>query len=206
MRNYSKRDPKEFNAIRAFCQWITVNVVYGFYYKMVCGLKVEGRENVPHDRFFIAASNHTSAIDPFLVAMAVQHPLAYMAKKELFEKPVSRFFMDIFGAFSVNREKLEVSTIKTALGLKKTKWALGIFPQGTRKLDDNLEDIGKGFAGIAKTMKCEVLPVGLVGTSIEERIPFKSKMIIRIGKPIPYCEDPKELAKLWAAQVEELIK
>ena len=47
MRNYSKREPKEFNAIRAFCQWITVNVAYGFYYKVACGLKVEGRENLP---------------------------------------------------------------------------------------------------------------------------------------------------------------
>ena len=162
-RSYTHREPKEFNKIRAFFQWLTCSVVYGGYYKVACGLKIYGRENVPKKGFFIVASNHMSAIDPFLIIAAIRRPIAYMAKKELFEKPVSRFFLDLLGAFAVNREKLGVSTIKTALGIKKTNWVLGLFPQGTRETDGNMDNITRGFAGISKTLKCDILPVAITG-------------------------------------------
>ncbi len=203
---YTHREPKEFNKFRAFFQWLTCSVVYGGYYKVACGLKIYGRENVPKDKFFIVASNHMSAIDPFLVIAAVKRPIAYMAKKELFEKPIARFFLDLLGAFAVNREKLGVSTIKTALGIKKTDWVLGLFPQGTREVDGNMDNIARGFAGIAKTMKCDILPVSITGALKKDRKPFgsNSKIIIRIGKPIPYNDDTREMVKIWSDKIIRL--
>lgn len=204
--SYTHRDPKEFNGFRAFFQWLTSSVVYEGYYKVACGLKIYGRENVPKDKFFIVASNHMSAIDPFLVIAAIKRPVAYMAKKELFEKPVARFFLDLLGAFAVNREKLGVSTIKTALGIKKTNWVLGLFPQGTRETDGNMDNISRGFAGMAKTLKCDILPVSITGALKKDRKPFGSKIEIRIGKPIPYNDDTKEMIKVWSDKIIKLSK
>ena len=130
--------------------------------------------------------------------------IAYMAKKELFEKPVSRFFLDLLGAFAVNREKLGVSTIKTALGIKKTNWVLGLFPQGTRETDGNMDNITRGFAGISKTLKCDILPVAITGALKKDRKPFESKITIRIGKPIPYNDDTKEMVKVWSDKIIRL--
>lgn len=204
--SYTHREPKEFNRFRAFFQWLTCSVVYGGYYKVACGLKIYGRENIPKDKFFIVASNHMSAIDPFLIIAAIKRPVAYMAKKELFEKPIARFFLDILGAFAVNREKLGVSTIKTALGIKKTNWVLGLFPQGTREVDWNMDNIARGFAGMAKTLKCDILPVSITGALKKERKPFESKIEIRIGKPIPYNDDTKEMIKIWSDKIIRLSK
>ena len=202
--NYSKREPKEYNFARGLFQWITCRVVYGTYYRIACGMKIKGRENVPKDRFFIVASNHVSAIDPFLIVDAIGRNVAYMAKRELFETPVAKFFLDLLGAFSVNREKLSVSTIKTAMGIKKTKWVLGLFPQGTREIDGNLDNISRGFAGLAKTLKCDILPVGIVGAIKKERKPFESHIKINIGKPIPYREDTHEMINIWKEKINEL--
>ena len=80
-RNNTKRDPKEYNFLRGIFQWLTCRVVYGTYYRIACGMKITGRENVPKDRFFIVASNHVSAIDPFLVIDAIGRHVAYMAKQ-----------------------------------------------------------------------------------------------------------------------------
>lgn len=187
-------------------QWITCNLVYGLYYRVAFGLSIEGRENVPKNGFCIVASNHVSAIDPFLVACAVNRRIAFMAKMELFEKKIMRFFLDILGAFAVNREKLAPSTIKTAHTIKQTNWLLGIFPQGTRERDDNMENINKGFASFAKTLKCDIIPVGISGASKEKRKPFKSKMKIKIGKPIKYTDNVEEMIKLWSIKVMELIE
>lgn len=205
-RNYQKRNSREYNIARAVFQWITCNLVYGLYFKVVFNLKVEGRENVPKKAFFIAASNHTSAIDPFLIIHAVKRPVAYMAKVELFQKKIARFFLNLLGAFAVDRAKLSVSTIKTVLGLKQTGWVLGIFPQGTREKDGNMDNINKGFASFAKTLKCDILPIAITGMTKDQRKLFHGKMKIKIGKPIPYSENEEETIALWSKTVTELAE
>ena len=204
-RKYTKREIKEFNWFRAIFQRITTRWVYGTYYRLKCNFKIEGKGNIPKDKFFIVASNHVSAIDPFLVCDAINVPIAYMAKIELFEKPICRFFMDLLGAFAVNREKLDISTIKTALSLKKTKWKLGLFPEGTRQESLSLENVSKGFAFLAKNLKCDILPVGISGALRDQRGKFRSKMTIKIGKPIAYNEDIDLMLKMWVNEVNKLV-
>lgn len=203
-RNYQKRNSKEYNKIRGILQWITCTLVYGTYYRIVYNLKIEGRENVPKKGFFIVASNHVSAIDPFLVIDAIQRHVAYMAKVELFKNPFARFFLNILGAFAVDRAKLSVSTIKTVISLKQTDWCLGIFPQGTRETDGNMDNVNRGFASFAKTLKCNILPVSITGVTKDQRKVFRGKMKIKIGKPIPYNEDTEKLIELWSREIKEL--
>ncbi len=203
-RNYQKRSAKEYNVFRGIFQWITCTLVYGTYYKLVFNLKIEGRENVPKKGFFIVASNHVSAIDPFLVIHAIQRHTAYMAKVELFENKVARFFLNVLGAFAVDRAKLSVSTIKTVISLKQTNWVLGIFPQGTRDKEGSLDNINKGFASFAKTLKCDILPVAITGMTKDQRKAFRGKMKIKIGKPIPYNDNIEEMMALWSKTVAEL--
>ena len=203
-KDYQKRSPKEYNILRSICQWIACNLIYGLYYRIAFGLRVEGRENVPKKGMLIIASNHVSAIDPFLVIHAVQRNAAYMAKIELFEKRIMRLFLDILGAFAVDRTKLSVSTIKTVKGLKDTNWCLGIFPQGTRERDGNMDNVNKGFATFAKMLKCDILPVAITGVTKSERKLFKSHMKITIGKPIPYIENVDEMVEVWSKTITEL--
>lgn len=203
-KDYQKRSSKEYNVIRGILQWIVCSLFYGTYYKIAFNLKIEGRENVPKKGFFIVASNHVSAIDPFLVIHAVQRNIAYMAKVELFQNIFSRLFLDFLGAFAVDRAKLSVSTIKTVKGLKETNWVLGIFPQGTREKDGNMENINKGFASFAKTLKCDILPLAITGMTKDQRKLFNGKMKIKIGKPIPYNDNPDEMIKLWSDTIAEL--
>ncbi|MBQ4646409.1 MAG: 1-acyl-sn-glycerol-3-phosphate acyltransferase [Candidatus Gastranaerophilales bacterium] len=205
-RDYQKRNAKEYNLFRTFFQWLTCNMVYGLYYKIAFGLKIEGRCNIPKKGFCIVASNHVSAIDPFLVACAVNRPVAFMAKVELFEKKIMRLFLDLLGAFAVNRQKLSPSTIKTAHSIKQTNWLLGIFPQGTRERDDNMDNINKGFASFAKTLKCDIIPVGISGASKEKRKLFRSNITIKIGEPIKYTQNVEEMISLWSKKVMELIE
>ena len=50
-------------------------------------IRVIGRENLIHDRGFVIAPNHISAIDPVFVVIARfwGRPMVIMAKEELFE-------------------------------------------------------------------------------------------------------------------------
>ena len=127
-----------------------------------------------------------------------------MAKKELFEKAFTRWMLDWQGAFAVNREKLEVSTIKTALEVKNTDWILGLFPQGTRAKSGTIENIHKGFAGLARSTKCGILPIGIVGSEKTTWLPFKGNITVKIGELIPYDEDLDAVMEKWARAIQEL--
>ena len=116
-KNYTKRDVSDFTEnkykFQLFARFVVLKLVLPLFYK----IEYVGRENIPTDRNFIVAGNHISYFDPVLAGEVVNQPLAYMGKIELFEKPLMAAICDGLGCFAVNREKLEVSTIKTALNI-----------------------------------------------------------------------------------------
>jgi 1-acyl-sn-glycerol-3-phosphate acyltransferase len=139
-----------------------------------------------------------------MVASFLPRPVAFMAKKELFNNPFLRWWLNWLGAFAVDRENLSVSTIRTVLTIKKTEWVFGIFPQGTRQEPGTISNITKGFASLAKSTKCGILPIGLVGTNENKHIPFTGKIIIKIGEMIPYSENVDEMVAKWVESIQEL--
>lgn len=202
--NHSLREPEFYNKWRSLFQFLVTHVFYMIRFKLVYRLEVYGKENIPDDNNFIVAANHLSTLDPPLVCGVMNKPVAYMAKKELFENPFMRWWLNWLGAFAVDREKLGVSTIKTVKNLKNTDWVLGIFPQGTRQEAGEISHVTKGFASLAKSTKCGILPVGITGTQEVKRFPFSGKIIVRIGKVIPYTDNVAGMVDDWEKSIEDL--
>ena len=114
--------------------------------------------------------------------------------------------MDGLACFAVNREKLEVSTIKTALNIFKTKiWLLGIFPQGGIRRNRKIEKINKGFAVIAKQMKTDILPIAITGCEEYNWIPFKGKIKVCIGELVSYNQEYNEIIDEWGTKIANMI-
>lgn len=203
-KNASSREQKFFNKWRRWFQFAITHVFYMIRFKLVYRLEVHGKENIPKSNEFIVAANHLSTLDPPLMCAVMNRPVAYMAKKELFVNPFMRWWLNWLGAFSVDREHLGVSTIKTVLTIKKTDWVLGIFPQGTRQEPGKISNITKGFASLAKSTKCGILPVGIVGTQEVKRIPFSGKIIVKIGELIPYSDNVDEMVSKWIEAIQDL--
>lgn len=200
----SYRRPEFYNIWRRIFQYIVTHIGYMLTFKIMYRLEVHGKENLPKDSLYIAAANHLSTLDPPLICAVLNKGVAYMAKKELFNHPLLRWWLNWLGAFAVDREKLSASTIKTALQVKQTGWVLGIFPQGTRQEAGVISNVTKGFATFAKKTKCGILPIGITGTDKKAKIPFTGKIVVRIGKIIPYSEDVQAMVSAWGKAVEEL--
>ena len=204
VENYSYREPKFYNKWRRLFLFLVTHVFYMIRFKFVYRLEVHGKENIPQDNNFIIAANHLSTLDPPLVCAVMNRGVAYMAKIELFKNPFMKWWLNWLGAFAVDRENVSVSTMKTVKGIRKTDWVLGIFPQGTRQLDGEIKNITKGFASIAKSNKCGVLPIGITGTDEVKRIPFSGKITVKIGKLIPYSDNLDEMVDKWGNAVQQL--
>ena len=201
---YSTRNASQFNKWRSLFQFLVCKIGYMIRLKLVYRIEVNGLENVPKDNKYIVCANHLSTLDPPLLVAIFPRNIAFMAKKELFDIPFIRWWIDWLGAFSVDRESLGPSTVKTVKQIKDSNWVLGIFPQGTRGVPGEIKGVTKGFAGLAKLTKCDVLPVGIIGSNEVKRIPFTGKIIINIGKPIHYDSTTDEIRDEWISQITNL--
>ena len=201
---YSEKQASQFNKFRAFWQFLICKIGYTIRLQLVYRIEVHGLENIPKDNKYIVCPNHLSTLDPPMIASIWPRRIAFMAKKELFDIPFIRWWLDWMGAFSVDRENLSPSTVKTVKRIKESNWVLGLFPQGTRGIPGEIRGVTKGFAGLAKLTKCDIMPVGIIGSNEVKRWPFTGKIIINIGKPIPYNPDPEIVRQEWIKQIQEL--
>lgn len=203
-KQYSTRKASQFNIWRSLFQLLVCKIGYMIRLKLVYRLEVHGLENVPKDNKYIVCPNHLSTLDPPLMVAVMPRSVSFMAKKELFDIPFLRWWIDWLGAFAVNRESLGPSTVKTVQEIKDSNWVLGMFPQGTRGVPGEIKGVTKGFAGLAKLTKCDILPVGIIGTNEVKRWPFTGKIIVKIGKIIPYDKNTELVKDKWIEQIQEL--
>ena len=206
-RNYAKKVAKDFNFLTLLYQFYALRILFipllaTPFYKF----KLSGNRNALLKTPCIVASNHISYFDPFIVSWATRRRLAYMAKKELFEessyvaKNISRL-----GGFPVNREKLEVSTIKSAKEVFKAGWNLCIFPQGGIRKNKKIEEANKGFAVLSKMMNADILPVSISGLEKYNWNIFKKPVInVKVGEPISHELSEDEIISNWRKQVAEM--
>ena len=157
--------------------------------KIIFRYTVIGKENIPKEGGAIIAANHVSLADPFFL-MAALRPriLRILAKKSLFV-PMFGGLLARNGAIPVQQDSADRTAVKRSAAVIKNGELLGIFPEGTRM--NSPEKEYKPHAGlvlIANMAKCDIIPVGLVGT--DKIKPYNKhfisfpKVTINIGKPI----------------------
>lgn len=205
IKKYMTRTVENYNIWRRIWQWLVTKFWYGLSYRFIYRLEVYGQENIPKTNDYIAVGNHLSTLDPPLVCHVLSNPVAYMAKKELFYHPLLKIMLDWLGTFAVDRDNVGLSTIKTAKSIRNTKkWVLGLFPQGTREKGNEIHNVTKGFVGLAKATKCDILPIGIIGTDNPKKIPFTGKIIVRIGPIIKLTDNSDEMFDKWIEAIQEL--
>ena len=151
-------------------------------------VEVQGLENVPTDEGVILAANHRSFMDSIFLALASPDPVAFVAKAEYFDNPVTRQLFTSTGQIPLRRgspagarEALAAASEVLADG-----GTLGIYPEGTRSRDGKLHRGKLGPARLAAATGAAIVPVGLVGTDKvqlpEERLPHLFRPVsVRFG-------------------------
>ena len=163
-------------------------------------VKVVGLENMPKEGGVLVCANHLSALDPILMGAFVDRHLHFMAKHELFKNYFLAKLIRSLGGFPVNRESVEITSLKHALGLLKDGKAMGIFAQGGREVAVVNEDDGKaGVAMFAVRGVVPVVPVGIVGSFR----PF-TRIMLNMGEPIYFEEHMGK--KVKSAELSVLTK
>ena len=208
--NYAKKKAKDFNILTRLYQFYALYVlfmpIFGFTFY---NFRIQRNKELDKNKLYIVAPNHISYMDVFIVNHAVARPLAYMAKQELFksgtwlERWVNRNVLRL-GGFAVNREKVGISTIKTAKEVFKAKYNLCIFPQGGIRKNKVIENINTGFIYFAKSNKIDILPVAICGLEQYNWKLFKKQEVkVKVGTPISWELSENEIMNQWVKQISD---
>lgn len=162
-----------------FYKVLRVIVMIVFY--IIFRIKIEGRENIPKKGRLIIAANHISFLDPVILSFCTKRPINFMGKQELFESKLANWFFRKLNAFPVNREGTDLTAVKHSLKLLENEKVLGIFPEGTRVKEFNIENAKSGVGLLALKTKTPIIPVYIDGN-----YKLFGKIKVNIGKPILY--------------------
>lgn len=152
--------------------------------RLIFGVRYRGTEHIPREGPLIVCCNHRSVIDPLLLAVPFRRQLRFMAKSELFEDHgrLAAWFLCTVGAFPVQRDKGDASSLKTAMEILQEGGVLGIFPQGRVIFDTSPFQPKAGFALLAEKSGAPVLPASIYCEG--ELLRFRSRVTIRFAAPL----------------------
>ena len=156
------------------------------YFKLFHRFEVSGLQNVPKEGAFILASNHLSFFDPPALGCRLPRNLHYFARNSLFSGPLGVLISNL-NSIPVNRDQLDLKTLKTVLRVLNMGYPLLVFPEGTRSVNGQLSDGQRGVGLLVAKSTVPVLPAKIEGAF---EILGKGKTIPRVGRKLKVSYGP----------------
>ena len=178
----TKREPFVSLSLYHLFKWSVVSPMLHVYFRG----RIYGAEKVPQTGPLVVVSNHASDFDPPILSCCVRRPVAFMAKEELFDIPIFKRAIALYGAYPVKRTAADRSAIRAAIDKLQAGWAVGLFLQGTRTPDARITEPKLGAAMIAAKVGAPLVPVSLWGTEkiLKGSVPRFVPLTVRIGDVI----------------------
>lgn len=169
--------------------------------RLFFGFRVFSRENMPLTGGAILAGNHTSYLDPPVLAAASRRALNFLARENLFRNAFFASLIRALGAFPVKTNFADLKALRWAVKILKKGQVLAIFPEGGRSATGKLEEPLAGVGFLAVRANVPIVPVLICGA--DKVLPKQSKLIrlfseikVYFGTPIY----PREISGLSEKQ------
>jgi 1-acyl-sn-glycerol-3-phosphate acyltransferase len=161
-------------------------------FKGIMTLEIVGKGEIPKNGQVIVAANHVTNLDIFPLQFAIDRPIFYMGKAELFRNHLVHFVFRNLGAFPVYRGERDEWAISHSKKILQAGNVLGMFPEGTRSRGRGLRVAKTGAARLALEIGCPIVPIGIDGShTFFKKFPRRNHVRISIGETL--LPEPGEL-------------
>ena len=156
-------------------------------------------------------SNHQSFFDIFALLAGLPVDFKFILKKELMKIPLFGTAMKRAQYISIDRgdPKMAVQSINEAAEKIKNGAYVLIFPEGTRSMDGNVQELKKGGFHLALKSGCDIIPLAIINSrDIAPKGSLRIKkgtVVLNIGKAIKAGEFSKSEMNLLIRRTRESI-
>jgi 1-acyl-sn-glycerol-3-phosphate acyltransferase len=161
--------------------WPTQCAAKAFFWP-IFRLETSGRENIPRKRAFVLLPKHQRWEDIPLLSLAASRPVHYIARYDLFENPLSNWFLRSLGGIPLNRQRPIESrrSIQAVIECLNRGEGVAVFPEGTYYRNR----MGPGRVGIVKLMLSRFdLPFIPAGINYSP-LGLRTHVLIKFGEAI----------------------
>ncbi|MDD4815833.1 MAG: lysophospholipid acyltransferase family protein [Clostridia bacterium] len=162
--------------------WLTYILTWPWI-RLFYPCKIKNKKNIVKGGGILIC-NHLSSLDVIYVGSYIHRRLNFLGKKELFDKKIKNWFFKSIGVIPIDRNNIDLKSIKTCLSVLKKGRLLVVFPEGTRnKGGEDLQTLKNGSAMFSIKSKLPIVPM-----HIEKRGKIFHKNTLTIGKPFELTE------------------
>ncbi len=159
-------------------------------------IAINGLDRIPKDTPIIFTSNHPAAfMEPLVLATHMQRSLYYLARGDIFKKPIARWLLNQIHILPIYRFRDGFSNLRNsdqamqnAIALLEANKCFLVFAEGSTKLQRSIRPMQKGVARIAHKMLTQfpdsnlaVVPIGYTVSNLNK---LGSTVFVNIGEPI----------------------
>jgi len=182
-------------------------LVIRLYARLVHGLRVAGRENIPKRNVagpLVVVSNHTAGVDPLLIQAACRFEIRWVMAEDM-RLPALQGFWEWGGVIFVDRTNRSTSPVRRAIAHLRSGGVLGLFPEAhIERPPRTLLPFHAGIGAFVKQTGARVLPVIIEGTPTSARTAWTSLFLpsrsrLRVMPPIEFDRS------LSAAEIAESL-
>lgn len=173
--------------------WITRALARTAFASSGGDIEIINRGKRIHEGGAILAANHTSYLDPPIVACTYNSPISFLARKSLF-RGFGAWLYPRLNTVPIDREHADLQSMKTILRKLKNGERLLMFPEGTRSADGRLQEAKAGIGMLVAKSGVPVQPVRIFGAHESwpkggKFRPYRIQVVI--GDPVAF--DPGDL-------------
>lgn len=132
-------------------------------FRLLYHVEIRGTEHLPAEGPIVLSANHSSFLDPILIALGVPRPIRYMTFYTYVKMPVLGWLIRALGAFPVYQTGMDKRAVATALKVLQEGQPLVIFPEGRLTTDGRLQEGKLGAARIAARAGAPLIPISIRG-------------------------------------------
>jgi 1-acyl-sn-glycerol-3-phosphate acyltransferase len=161
----SKQSKAWYGAVR-----FLLKLIFRFYVRR---FRTYGVENIPAEGAAFLVANHTSAIDPLLIGVAVPNRMLIgPGKVQLFANPVFAYVLQKIGIFPLRQGVADAAAVRLMVESYRSGRLVAVYPEGGRSKTGEMIPFVEAFTRLVIRLRAPIIPIGIAGA--HEVLPLRS--------------------------------